>query len=404
MHTKAKKTILVLTSTFPRWKNDHEPAFVFDLCRELKRHFAVIVLAPHCNMARKEEVLDGIRVCRYQYFFNNYQTLAYEGGILSRIKQNKFRSILVPFFLIAHVVSLAKIIKKGEIDYIHAHWIIPQGFCAVIVKKMFNCSAPIICTSHGGDLFALNGYLMTCLKKWVLKNCDKITVVSTAMCNVLINLGLPEKKISVISMGVDLSRKFIPHDTYVKQKGLLLFVGRLVEKKGVKYLIDAVSRVQGEHADVRLLIVGDGPEKKSLELKTKRLGLTKKISFLGAKTQYELIELYQKASIAVFPFIVANDGDQEGLGLVVIEAMGCCCATIVSDLPATHDVVNNNKNGLLVRPKDVDELASKIHYIIKNPGVAIELGQEGRNSMLRRYDWEIIGKRYIRLFNSYYVD
>lgn len=355
-------------------------------------------------MAQKEEILDGIRVCRFQYFLNNYQTLTYEGGILSRLKLNKLRLMLVPFFLVAQVLAIVKIIKKEEIDYVHAHWIIPQGLCAVLAKKVFNYKTPVICTSHGGDLFALNGKIMTCLKKWVLNNCEKITVVSDVMRDVLIDLGLPENKISIISMGVDLTKIFIPDEKGTKQKDLLLFVGRLVEKKGVRYLIDAINIVQASHPGVRLLIVGDGPERKGLELKTQKLGLKEKVSFLGAKIQYDLIELYQKASITIFPFIVADDGDQEGLGLVVIEAMGCGCAIIVSDMPAIHDVVDDRRNGLLVRPKDVGDLVDKISYIIENPELAKELGHEARYSVLGRYDWQIIGKKYGNLFESVYVD
>lgn len=400
LEIKDRKNILVLTSTFPRWADDKDPPFVFNLCKQLSKEFNISVIAPHCAGARKIEIIEGIRIIRYQYFLSAYQSLAYEGGIISRIKENKFRLILIPFFLIFQIVTIARLIKKERFYCIHAHWVIPQGICAVLATKLTASPVPVICTLHGADLFALNGKFITRLKLWTLKNCEKVTVVSGAMRNVLLNMGLVKPDIEVISMGVDLKQKFIPDGLQTGSANRVIFAGRLVEKKGVKYLIDAFQIVQKTHPDLKLLIAGQGPEKNILESQVASLKLNDKITFLGAVAQNDLIELYQKSNIAVFPFVIAKDGDQEGLGLVVVEAMGCECAVIASDLPAIKDTVTNKVNGLLAEPGDVGSLADQIVYLLDNPEVAMKFAAQGRSDMLSKYDWSIIGQRYTELLSS----
>ena len=399
-----KKKILVTTSTFPRWSTDNEPRFVYDLCLKLKNNFDIIVLAPHHEKSLKHEICNDIEVYRYQYFLKKYQTLTYEGGVLTRLKQKKVRFLLIPFFFIAQILFIRKILKTEKIDLIHAHWIIPQGICAVIVNKTLKKKVPIICTSHGGDLFALRSSIFTALKRWVLNNSNKITVVSSVMRDVLIEMGLAKEKISIISMGVDLKGKFILNEKKERRSKSIISVGRLVEKKGVKYLARAVANLKRRYSDINLIVVGDGPDKTLLELEAKKLNINNNIQFLGAKSQQELVTLYQSSLIAVFPFVIASDGDQEGLGLVVIEAMGSGCATIVSDLPATNDVVDDKINALFVKPEDVDDLTDKISYLIENPHITNAFSKQGRLSVLEKYDWEVIANKYINLLNNVSVD
>lgn len=136
------------------------------------------------------------------------------------------------FFLISQMLAIVRLIRKERIDAVHAHWIIPQGFTATIAMGITGKSIPLICTSHGGDLFALQGRLFQAIKRWIINRSRVVTVVSHAMKETVVGMNISADKISVISMGVDLKKTFVAVLHKKRDPGKLIFVGRLVEKKG----------------------------------------------------------------------------------------------------------------------------------------------------------------------------
>ncbi|VAX10880.1 Glycosyltransferase [hydrothermal vent metagenome] len=393
------KRLLVLTSTFPRWEGDHEPPFVLELSRRLANTFDVHILAPHaCGLAR-EEIRDQLKIHRFQYAPAHMETLAYEGGMLHRLRQNRLRYLLVPFFLLAQYLAAITLIRKHNIDLIHAHWLVPQGIVAALIKSTLPNAPEILCTSHGGDLFSLRGWLFTALKKWVINKSDHISVVSEAMKQYLIQMDISPEKITVAPMGVDLQSRFIP-DKKQRRQNTLVFAGRLVEKKGLIHLIEALPAVLEHYPDLTLRIAGDGPEEASLRSRATKLQLDATIKFLGPIKNEDLPAIYQSGAIAVFPFIISPSGDQEGLGLVMIEALGCGCTLIASDLPAVKDVILDGKTGRLVTPGDTDNIATAITELLGNRDLCKSLAHEGRKYVINKFDWIIVTNNYRRLFNT----
>jgi glycosyltransferase involved in cell wall biosynthesis len=393
------KRILVTTSTFPRWENDVEPSFVFELCRRLKDYCRIHVLAPHAAGALLEEQIDNVQVTRYRYFFTNWERLAYQGGILANLKQRPLRLGLVPFFGLFQVCSMLKLLRRDTFDLIHAHWLVPQGLCATFVRRFVTPAPPLLCTSHGGDLFGLNGTLMTWLKRSVLKDAHAVTTVSQAMRDAVRPAGIDMEKVRVIPMGVDLQNRFIPPENRKVSK-TLLFVGRLVEKKGLRYLIEAMATIVKKHPDAQLRVVGDGQESNTLKNLSAELGMAEKIQFLGALTNENLPRLYQTADVIVFPSIVAADGDREGFGLVLVEALGCECAAVVTDLPAMRDIVRDGKTALVVPQKNAKQIADKVMQLLDNPSLRRSLGETGRRYVVQRFDWKIVAGKYANLIDK----
>jgi len=396
---QTKKKILVLTSTFPRWKGDKEPPFVYELSWRLASNFEVHVLAPHAKGAKKQEHMQGVIVHRFQYFLTNYQTLAYDGGILSKLKHNKLNYLLVPFFMLFEWISIIRIMKKYSFHAIHAHWIFPQGFIALLARIFSKHKPFILCTSHGGDLFGLRSKPWQYLKRWVLNQVDAVTVVSQAMQNEVSKLKATPKQLKVIPMGVDLKNQFKPNDKVNSNPKNLLFVGRLVEKKGVTYLIEAINIIRKTHPDITLRIIGDGTEKQNLLQQVHNLNLEKNIKFIGAVENQKLPSFYQQASIVVFPSIEAVSGDQEGFGLVLVEALGCGCAVICTDLPAMTDIVKSGESGLTVPQKDISSLVDKVCLLIHDSFLRERLAKQGRKNILKKYDWTHITLYYSEIFH-----
>jgi glycosyltransferase involved in cell wall biosynthesis len=393
------RTLLVLTSTYPRWQGDVEPAFVHLLCRQLSGHFRIIVLAPHYPGAARQEELDGILVYRFRYFLSFSEKLAYNGGITSNLRICRLKYLLVPFFALGQLFAIGALCRKNNIDLIHAHWIIPQGLIALIARRLYCHRAKLLCTSHGGDLFSLRGGILESLKRYEIRHCDRVTVVSSAMKRRLQSMGCPVETVSVVSMGVNLRKQFVPA-TGIQKDVDLVFVGRLVEKKGVNTLIDAVHILKLDFPTMRLRIVGDGPERHVLERKVVDLQLERHIEFLGSRPNEQIPACYHSAKIAVVPSIIASDGDQEGLGLVAVEAMGCGCAVIVSDLPALQDVVQDGKTGLVFHSNDAMDLSIKIRKLITDDSICERLARQGRESVLEKFDWQKIGMSYQHLIGQ----
>jgi glycosyltransferase involved in cell wall biosynthesis len=234
-----KNRVLVTTSTFPIWEGDFIPPFVYELSKRLGENLEIFVLAPYSEGSKRYEIRDNMKIFRFKYWFNRKYNLA-DGAILPNLKKNFSFWFQVPFFLMFQFLAVRKICKKYEINRIHAHWIIPQGLIAVLYKKLFRKDVKILITTHGADIFGLQRFSF--LKKWILNYATRLTVVSEAIRKEALKIG-SGTDIDVLPMGVDLSlfnpdkKSMQLRRKYVEDGGqLLLFLGRLSEKKGVKYL------------------------------------------------------------------------------------------------------------------------------------------------------------------------
>jgi glycosyltransferase involved in cell wall biosynthesis len=370
-----------------------------ELCRRLAERFRIHVLAPHAPDSSSAEDIDGIRVTRYRYGPSRWENLAYDGGILASLKQNPLRYGMIPFFILFQLQAIQDLLRRYRFDLIHAHWLIPQGLCAAIFRNWSDSFPPLLCTSHGGDLFGLNGKFMDGTKRWVIKKASAVTTVSGAMSHAVDTLQIDREKVHVIPMGVDLQRRFVPpHRPRCGKK--LLFVGRMVEKKGLTYLIDALPLILVKHPEATLTVIGEGPEKNRLLRRVSEVGIENQVTFKGAIKNASLPGYYQDSDIVVFPSVIANDGDREGFGLVLVEALGCACAAVVTDLPAMRDIVRDGCNALVVRQKDARQIANAVIRLLDHPLLCQRLGEAGRIRVLEKFDWAVVAAQYGNLIDS----
>ncbi len=396
------KTALVLASTFPRWKNDTTPSFVYELSRRLaSKERALVVLAPHFENAKKREFLDGLDTYRFQYFLpSSLQKVAYGAGIIPNVKSNILAFLQVPFFILSEYVNASKLIKRYNPEVLHAHWLIPQGMIASALK---NDKTKLIVTIHGSDLFPLKNAIFKSMQRNVIKNCDICTVNSEATKNELLK-RFPEhkNKVFVVPMGVDtrlFSKKSVKtRFNKYKNKKIILFVGRLNEQKGVDYLIKAMASVNKKIKNSRLLIIGEGEYSNKLKRIVESLGL-ENVEFLGAKNQNELIDYYNLADVFVLPSVTSRIGT-EGLGLVLLEAMACGTPVIGTNTGGIPTIIKNNENGLLIKEKNEDELAKGIIKILSDKRLSQKLSKNGMNFVRNNYSWEIIAKKFDNLYKK----
>lgn len=378
------KKLLVTGSTFPRWANDTEPRFILDYAKAMTKYYDVTVLVPGAVGAKEEEELEGVHVIRYHYFpIHKFETLCYPGAIVPRIKQKKIRILLVPFFLLSLHHQLKK--RSKEFDVVHAHWLIPQGIMQMSVKD-----TPYIVTGHGGDVTSLNKGILKSMKLKCLERAKAITVVSDALQDYVKQL-YPNQKTSIIPMGCDVSRFSSEHrkENFFGQddRKVVLFVGRLAEKKGVTYLIDAMKKVD----NAVLVIVGKGDLEPGLRQQAKALG--DKVVFAGPKTHDELPEIYASADVFVAPSVTAADGDKEGFGLVILEAMASGVPVVASRSGGIVDIVKDEENGLLCDEKDVEKLSVNISRVLEDEALSAKL-KTAAGHTVEQYSYDNISKRY----------
>lgn len=384
-----EKRLLITGSTFPRYENDTEPRFILDLAKYMKEYAEVTVLVPAAPKAADTEVLEGVSVIRYHYFpVHSLETLCYPGAIVPRIREKKVRGLLVPWLFVSLWVHLFKMRKSYDI--VQANWLIPQGIVQSFLKM------PYIVTGHGADVTSLNHGLLKKLKRRCLKNAWGVTAVSQPLMDVLDGIYKNENQ-AVISMGCDTSlfgRQY-REENYFGQgnQKVLLFVGRLAEKKGVYYAIEAMRNVE----NAMLVIAGDGPLREELQRQADKVmrETGKKIVFLGAKTHEELKKIYASADLFVMPSITAKDGDKEGFGLVILEAFASGLPIVASRSGGITDIVKDGVNGFLVEEKDVSGMAEQIDRLLKDEEIYNKMQIEAKKSA-QQYDYRQIAARYAR--------
>lgn len=389
-----KPTLLVLASTYPRWPEDPEPAFVHELCKRLTDTFRVIALVPDAPGADPSGVLDGVEVVRYRYAPRRLQTLVNDGGIVTNLRRRPWKFALVPGMVLVQTWHAWRLLRTLRVDVVHAHWLMPQGLIAALLRTLSSRAPPYLVTSHGADLFALRGRWFDSLKRFVVERAAAVTVVSHAMRAELARIGADADKVSVLPMGVDLTGRFTPDTSVARSPQEVLFVGRLVEKKGLRHLIDAMPAVLAAHPAARLTVAGFGPEEAQCRAQVQRLGLQQSVDFVGAVAQTKLPALYRRAAVFAAPFVQADSGDREGLGLVVVEAAGCGCPVIVSDLPAIRDVFRDCMPTALVLPGSVSALGEAINAALE-PGAQRDATLlQVRASVRARFDWSVVADGY----------
>ena len=400
-----KLRVLVLATTFPRWKNDREPAFVFELCRQMTKNISLCVLVPDAPGAKAFEEIDGVRIIRFPYFFpRSIQTLCYDGGILPKLKSNWLARLQLPFFLGAQFLFLCKTVRKNKINFIHCHWIIPQGFFVALYN--FFTGVPFILSAHGGDVFSFkNNLLVSRLKKFAVNRSKMCTTNSNATRQVVKKIS-DRSQIKTIPMGVDIKifnpNRYNPalRESMGNPELLLLGVGRFAEKKGFSYLIRAMPEIIKQYPNTKLNLIGFGPQEKELKRLTYDLGVQDFVLFPGSKTGIDLAKYFATADIFIGPSIITSSGDTEGLGVVFLEAMASGTTVIASDVGGVSDILEDHVNGLMVQQKNPSAIAEKVLYLAKDPSLRKKLSDSGLQKIIDRFTWESVAKKFLATYRE----
>ena len=279
------------------------------------------------------------------------------------------------FFFISSTFKLMGMVRRFNIDLIHAHFLLPPGLIGVCVGSLLGKKTAV--TAHGSDLLiqAKNPILRR-LIKFVLKRADYVLVVNQTLQEKVLELGINPDKIYITPNAVDVE-KFTPQNKELppsvkisSDKPVLLFVGNLVFQKGVKYLLEAKKLMK---AETELVIVGDGPLRQDLEMKVRDEKISDVI-FTGARRDVD--EIMPSADVFVLPSI------SEGFPITILEAMASGLPVVATNVGGISEVMNEDV-GIMVNPSNPGELASTLDKILENKTLMIDMGVAAREQALK---------------------
>ncbi len=404
--------ILFNTSNFPKYKGEATTPFIFTLAKTINEEHCIHILAPHEKKSKKFEKWDNISIFRYQYIWpSDLEVLFNKGGALVNLRKNPIKYLLIFPFFISQLFSLFIINKKNDYDAINSHWLIPQGLSGILVAKLFKI--PHIVSVHGSDLFSLNNKFFLFLKKIVLNNSDYIICNSYFTEKELIKRFKKYKnKIIVIPVPIEEEYFFkktavLKNNNLIKQLSIekdtkiIVFIGRVVEEKGLGLIIRGLSYMDKVCKNIKwkLIVGGDGKDLLKFKKLAKSLNIDKKIKFLGWLDTKKVADLLSIADL----FVGISLSGKEGFGLTYLEA-------IISGVP----IISSNEIGLLSY-FDKDQIDTLEIRVLNRPYSDKKIGREimsqlnkdkNKNlntkklSLLKPFSKQEILKQYVCIYES----
>ncbi|MEJ2250913.1 MAG: glycosyltransferase family 4 protein, partial [Candidatus Lokiarchaeota archaeon] len=373
--------ILILTSSFPRFKGDVWGPWILDYSQELSNEGEnVIVLAPHSIKTKKYSKIDSVVVHRFSYWLPKRQILAKPPGIMENLKIYKNAKFQIIPYLFFNLLQGLKMIKKYQIDIIFCQWVIPSGFIGLFLGKIFN--KPVAVSAQGAEFYISKNSIFGIIISYVIRKIDLLLPVSNNMMSLALNYSKNIKCLKVLPNAVD-TNKFKPlKGVKLNLNGInpkykkILTVRRLVVEKKVDLLIKSFKKLLEYDPNIHLIIGGDGPEKRNLIELTKKLGISKKVKFLGFISHDKLNYLYNLADIYVLT------SEQEGLSLSLLEALATKIPVVSTNIVGNPEVIIHKKTGLLFKPGDIDQLTYNIRFLLDNPDKAKDIGRNAREFII----------------------
>ena len=347
------------TTSFPLTKGDPSGSFIFEQARHLVNlGIEVDILAPHNSGALKREIMEEVAVYRIRYILpENLQTLCYRSGIPENMKGSIWARLQLPLLTSAFI--LQTIIRSMSCQVIHAHWTI-AGLAGLIAGRLLG--KPVVMTLHHGSSRPIGK-----IEQHVIEQVDYVVFNSTFTLSATLKTTKP-RAYKVIPPGTDVDRfKPLPKGpsradlipAIPADRPIIFSLGRLIEWKGHKYLIDALTLLN-EEPKPYLLIGGEGYLHEELKDYTRAKGVADRVTFLGSIPHALTPNWYSAVDIYVQPSIVDKEGNTEGLGMTLMEALACEVPCVGSRVGGIPDLIVDGVNGYLVEPANPQALADKI--------------------------------------------
>lgn len=293
--------------------------------------------------------------------------------------------------------------RQTRYDIIQCHfgW---SGLQGMHVQNMGAVDGKLITTFHGFDVTrSVHEFGETVYSSLFVRG-DLFSPISDYWKHRLIKMGCDDGKLFVHRMGIDL-RKFSTSTSYAGKSQdtiRLISVSRLVEKKGLKYGICAVARLLRDQnvSNIEYTIIGDGELRADLQQLVSDLGVSEQIILCGQKSSDTVVKLLNQSHILLAPSVTGEDGDMEGIPVVLMEAMAMGLPVVSTYHSGIPELVEDGISGFLVPEKDIDQLADKISYLIRHPKESEKMGKAGKLKIERDHNLEKLNNQLERVYTE----
>jgi len=397
--------ILFLTSTLPRYDNDSQAPFVLEQALAWKKYRpddSIYVLAPHDANAKRREDINDIHICRFRYFWpEKFQGLAYP-AIYPNLLKKPWLILQLPFFLLFEFLASQRLCQDKNIDYIFAHWIMPQGLTAYWISKRLKI--PYGLKNYSSDLkvFKKIFFLGPFLARKIIKNSQRLICENSLLKEEALNYFDPneqpelDSKIAALSMGVF----HFPIEDNLENKAnnnyTFGFIGRLSKKKGVNHFINALIELNSQAVPFKAAIAGDGEERAELQ---KSCSLSN-VQFLGFVSGADKVKFLNETKCLVYPSIAVK-GDVEGMPIALLEALYLGKMIVASKdtnielLPEWNEI--NDLIILLDDPSDLNNFAQSLKALLSLKEEEVHSRMQKMRRVTDRFLWKNRIKEYIDL-------
>jgi glycosyltransferase involved in cell wall biosynthesis len=368
----------MITSEFPP-RSGGVGYYVYHLSKKLhERGHEITVITRGFAGKTARETVNGIEVFRVSFF------------------------PIYPFHVCIHSIFVNELLKSLEpkSTLVHLHTPLPPPITT---------SLPVMTTVHTPmkidsryheilDIYSLaervqSMFVYPVIESKLLSLSNMITAVSFSVANELKEYGLDPKQVTVVGNGVD-EETFIPIPQRKCAEKYVLYTGVLRARKGLFDFIECARRVCEVYSDVKFVICGTGPFHLRLEERVRRMGLQRRVIFLGYVSRDKLVKTYQNATVHVTP------SHYEGLPTVLLEAMACGLPVVTTDVGGSGEVISSGVNGFLVPPKCPQAMAEIVLKLLGDDALRKKTGEAARETIEKCYGWDRITDKVLKCYES----
>ena len=283
-------------------------------------------------------------------------------------------------------------------DVVHAHFG-ANGRKAALLSEIGLLAGPLVTAFHGADVSLYPRQRGADVYAPLFRSGALFLPISARWNDQLVALGCPRDKIVVHRMGVD-TRRFVPPAAGGKlgRSLRLVTVARLVEKKGIEYALRALAMLRRSGHDVEYAVAGGGPLRPALEALARELALGAAVRWHGPLGHDQLPQLLAESDVFVAPSVTAEDGDEEGIPVSIMEGMAAGLPVVATDHSAIPELVEDGVSGWLVAERDPEALADRLARLAGDPARRAAMGQAGRARVSAEFDVNRLNDRLVALY------
>ncbi len=400
--------IAMLTSSYPKWPGEMTAPFIEEIAASVaERGHEVHVLMPHRSDLRRAPVERGVRLHSYRYTpAPSFEVWGYAAALRGDVGLRGATLVAAPLALGAGFQVLLKLTAQERYDLIHGHWLLPNGAVAALVAQ--RRKLPLVLSLHGSDVFLAERTVPTAwVGAWAAQRADGITACSGDLAARLAKLGGPADRMRVVPYGID-PDVFRPDPAagaavrtqlgIAPDRPVLMWVSRMVYKKGLPVLLHALPQVLQNHPQLMLVLGGYGDLRDELEQQALELGIADSVRFPGPVARDAINAYWNAGDVVVVPAIHDQGGNVDGLPNIVLESMSAGRPIVASHIAGIPQVITNGEHGLLVPEGDAHALAAALVRLLDDPAFAARLGAAARQRVERELRWRHIAARFEQVY------